>query len=58
MIYQLTFFSTASFTFAPASLTFAPALLAAEYKKLPNDLAPANALLCTNYSQGKNKIKN
>lgn len=33
--------------FDPASVTVFPALLTAEYKKLPKDLAPAKALLCT-----------
>lgn len=33
--------------FDPASVTVFPALLTAEYKKLPKDLAPARALLCT-----------
>lgn len=43
----LTFSSTVFLILAPASLTFAPALLTAEYRKLPNDFAPATALVVT-----------
>lgn len=42
--------------FDPASVTVLPALFTAEYKKLPKDLAPAKALLCTGIKNSWNKL--